>query len=182
MFHPYYYERRKHKKQKNLLLSVLIAIILLVSLIIFFPNDNATPATEVIQQDTAAVLTETATLKLSTLYACGHQRSRLFPLPKELEKKTKEETAKLHPQWNILRFEEEFLEAEEKLNSVCDNHFLLKLSNNKIIVFQKNNSDKIIMEEKINPSILTNADKEILSSGISVNSEYELLEILESFK
>ena len=181
MLPSYYYERKKRKKQK-LLLSGMIALLLLIAIFLFFPKNTVTPVSEVVKQEKALILSKTATLKLTTLYECGHQRSRLFPLPEELEGKDQSETIQLRPDWKILRFEEEFLEAEETPDTVCDNHFLLKLQNNKIVVVKKNTPDEVVMEEKINPSILTNEDKEILSSGISVNSEYELLEILESFK
>ncbi len=182
MLPSYYYERKKRKKQKIMVLLGAITIMLFIAILLLFPKSNASPVSETLQHKEPATLTKTATLKLSTLYACGHERSRLFPLPNELAEKSEAETIKLHPDWKILRFEEEFLEAEETLDTVCDNHFILKLQNNKIIVVQKNTPNEIIMEEEISPSILTKEDKEILSSGISVNSEYELLEILESFK
>ena len=117
MLPSYYYERKKRKKQRLILVGFLITILLLVVLVMWAPQKTATPAAEILQQPKPTVLAKTATLKLSTLYACGHQRSRLFPIPEELESKNKEEIALLHPDWNILRFEEELLEAEEKLDT-----------------------------------------------------------------
>ena len=177
----YYYERKRRKKQKGILLLGCVGLIVLCILLLVSPNEP-TPVADVLKQTQVPVLKNTATVKLTSLYSCGHQKSRLLPLPENLIDKTSAETIKLYPNWTLLKFEEQYLEAEEKVNTVCDNHFLIRLSKNKITVTRKNTPDEIIMEEKINPSVLTEEDKDILSSGISVNSEYELLEILESFR
>ena len=181
MFSPYYYERRKKRKRTLIIALISIAILLPVLFIIVSGTRN-TPATTVLKQEKVPVLQKTATLKLSTLYTCGHQKNRLLPLPEELEHKSNAEVLAIRPEWKILQFEEQLLEAEEKLDTVCDNHFILKLTNNKIIVVKENTPGEIIMEERINLSVLTEEDQKILSSGINVNSEYELLEILESFR
>ncbi len=181
MFSPYYHERRRKRKRIFNILLISGAILMLVLLIVVFASQN-TPTTTVLKQEKVPTLQKTATLKLSTLYACGHQKNRLLPLPDELEHKNQTEVLVLYPNWKILNFEEQLIEAEETVDTDCDNHFLLKLTNNKINVVKKNTPNEIIMEEKINISILTDEDKKILSSGISVNSEYELLEILESFR
>ena len=41
---------------------------------------------------------------------------------------------------------------------------------------------QLITEQSINLNLLTKEDKEILEAGIFIDSEYELLEILESFR
>ncbi len=181
MFPSYYYEKKKRKKRKTLIFLGCISLVLSCVMIVLSPNE-ITPVTDVLKQTKTPVLQKTATLKLSTLYSCGHQKNRLLPLPENLVSKTATETAELYPNWTLHKFEEQYLEAEEKLSTVCDNHFLIHLSKNKIIVTRKNTPNEMIMEEKVNPSVLTEEDKKILSSGISVNSEYELLEILESFR
>lgn len=181
MLPPYYYEKKKRKKQKMLISLGCISLVLLCVLVVLSPNEIV-PVADVLKQTKPPVLQKTATLKLSTLYSCGHQKSRLLPLPENLFNKAKTDTEKLYPNWTLLKFEEQYLEAEEKVNTVCDNHFLIRLSKNKIIVSRKNTPNEMIMEEKIDPSVLTQEDKNILSSGIFVNSEYELLEILESFR
>ncbi len=181
MFAPYYYERRKKRKRFFKILLIPGAILVLVLLVVGLISQGP-PATTVLKQETVPTLQKTATLKLSTLYACGHQKNRLLPLPDELEHKSQTEVLDFHPNWKILNFEEQLIEVEETVDIDCDNHFLLKLNNNKIIVVKKNTPNEIIMEEKINLSVLTDEDRKILSSGIFVNSEYELLEILESFR
>lgn len=156
-------------------------MILSVAFVFFLPKSNPV-FTEVLQTNEPVTLQKNATLKLATLYACGHQRWRQFPLPDELKGSTEQDVKRMHPSWNILRFEEQLIEAEEKIDTDCDNHYLLKLIKDKIVVTQKNAPDIIISEENINLSMLTPEDQQILSSGIYVNSEYELLEILESFR
>ena len=181
MFPPYYYEYRKKRKQKRIMICSIVCFLILLTLVICF-TPFSMPATEVSKSTSSTKLLRTATLKLTTLYSCGHQQSRLLPLPEQLRGKTQKDCHSFHPNWHIIRFEENVIEAEEKSDSECDEHFLLTLADNKITVTRKNTPDEIIMEEKINPTVLTEEDKKILSSGISVNSEYELLEILESFR
>ena len=181
MFPPHYYEYRKRKKKQNFFILPLMFSAIICIVFLLLPKENS-QAEEVLKQQEAIILQKTATLKLSTLYTCGHQKTRMFPLPEELNKKSESQVQKVHPEWKILRFEEQIIEAEEKVETDCDNHFLLKLTANRIIVTKKNTPKEIIMEEKIDPAILTKEDKEILLNGIYVNSEYELLEIMESFR
>lgn len=181
MLPPYYYEERRRRKKKRFIFCMATLIVLFSALLLLLPKSN--PAfTEVLHTNKPVTLQKSATLKLATLYACGHQRWRQFPLPDELKGSTENDVKRMHPSWNILRFEEQVIEAEEKIDTDCDNHYLLKLIKDKIIVTQKNSPDIIVSEERINLSMLTSEDQAILSSGIFVNSEYELLEILESFR
>lgn len=181
MFPPYYYEYRKKRKQKRMIICCIVGLLVLLTLVICFASPSM-PANEVSKSTASTKLLRTATLKLTTLYSCGHQTSKLLPLPEQLRGKTQTECQSFHPGWQIIRFEENIIEAEERADSECDEHFLLTLADNIITVTRKNTPDEIIMEESIELSMLTKEDRAILSSGISVNSEYELLEILESFR
>lgn len=139
-------------------------------------------AADVLNPMTRTVLTEDASFEMTTLYSCGHSKTRLLPVTEELRGKTSEEIELLHPDWSILNFTERLLVAEQTLSVECDDHFLLFLKENKIVVSKSKDTSQIITEQEINVEILTEEDKQILSSGIFISSEYELLEILESFQ
>lgn len=181
MLPQFYYERRRRKKQKIILIIGLLLFFAGALLIAFLWLGYPT-ATDVVKPANTPVLGSKATMELTTLYSCGHTETRLLPLPEELKGKSKEETGLLHPEWTLLNFNENFLVAEQKEATECNNHFLLFLQENKIVVTASKDKTKIITEQEINPAVLTSEDKEILSDGIFISSEYELLEILESFQ
>ncbi len=179
MLPKFYYERQRKRKQK---IFWITGSVLLISVAILLFTFRSAPVKNVIKPVNQPTLGSEATLELTTLYSCGHSATRLLPLPEELIGKSQEETNLLYPKWKILNFNETFLVAEEIEATECDNHFLLFLQNDSIIVTASKDKSKLITKQKINPNILTNEDKEILTAGIFISSEYELLEILESFQ
>ena len=181
MLPQFYYEKRRRKRQKTIL-GVGFLFLLAVTAIILFFWYNTPETTDVVKSTSSPVLKSSATVELTTLYSCGHTETTLISLPEELQGKSQEETNLLYPHWNLLNFSENFIVAEQKENSECKNHFLLFLEDNKILVTPSKDKTKIITEQEINPAILTPEDKEILAKGIFISSEYELLEILESFQ
>lgn len=181
MLPGFYYERQRKKKQKIALAMGIILFLLIGVLIAVFFFRSPEPANAV-KTANKTILNQQATVELTMLYSCGHTKTTLINLPAELKGKNQEETALLHPEWTILNFNENFIVAEQKETSECDDHFLLFLTENEIIVTNSKDKNKILSKQKINPAILTEEDIEILSKGIFISSEYELLEILESFQ
>ncbi len=87
----------------------------------------------------------------------------------------------IHPNWKITKFEKNLLCAEETIEAPCDNHYLIKLKNDTLYVYKKNNTSESIREQKINTAALADADIKELTAGIDAETEFEVLEILESF-
>lgn len=183
MLPPFYYEQRKKRKQKKIIIFGSVFCIFSGIFIVFLlAPSRPVPVTEVSIPQKNIIIQKNASFRLNSLYVCGHQKTQLLPLPEDLIGKTEAEAKLIYPNRTILKFNENLLEAEEKINTECDNHFLLQLTGNKIIVKKTNSPNEIMIEKPINLSILTKEDINILSSGIFVNSKYELLEILESFQ
>lgn len=181
MLPKFYYDRHRRKKQKRFLIFGIIFFVLAAGLTAFIWT--RTPAvTDVVKPSNQPTLQTNATMELTTLYSCGHSSTRLLPLPEELYGKSQEEVSLLHPEWSILNFNGTFMVAEQKESVECDDHFLLRLRDDCIVVTNSKDETKVVTEQKINRSILTKEDIEILTAGILINSEYELLEILESFQ
>lgn len=180
MLPQFYYERHRRKKQKTML--IIGILLLVIGLLIAFFWLGYPTSTDVVKPANNPVLDASATVELTTLYSCGHTETKLLPLPEELEGKSQEETSLIFPEWTVLNFNKNFLVAELKEATECSNHFLLFLKDNQIIVTTSKDKTKIITEQNINPAVLTEEDKEILTKGIFISSEYELLEILESFQ
>lgn len=179
---PHFYHERQRKRKKRLMLTGIcfFAVLSTVCLGVFFYQPTKT--TGVSKPANEPILEANASLELTTLYECGHSKTRLLPLPDNLIGKSQEEAAQLYPKWRILNFNESFLVAEEKEGTECDDHFHLFLKDNTIIVTNSKDKTHIITEQTINLNLLTEEDQQILKAGIFINSEYELLEILESFQ
>jgi ribosomal protein S17E len=135
---------------------------------------------DVIKPINAQTLSDTASIELTTLYSCGHSKTEIIKPTDQIINKTSDEIKEIYPNWTIKQFSKNYLVVEEIKETQCENHFVIKLVNNKLQVFQ--NEKGIIKEVAINVNLLTEEDKKILISGITVNSEYELLEIMESFQ
>ena len=181
MLPSFYHERQRKRKQKRIIGG--ITFLLIFSAVSLFCIVNPPPKTTgALKQANHNVLSENASLELTTLYECGHSKTRLLSIPNDLIGKTMEEATLLHPEWKLLNFTESLLVAEKKEGSECDDHFLLFLKNNKIIVTKSKDQTQLITEQSVNLDVLTKEDKEILEAGIFIDSEYELLEILESFQ
>lgn len=179
---PYFYHEKQRKRKKKILLGIAAGIFVLASMTVGFIFFRAADTENVLKPANEPTLTQNASLQLTTLYECGHSKTRLLPIPQELCGKTKEEATLLYPEWTVLEFKSSFLSVEQKDGAECDDHFLLFLEDNTIIVTKSKDKNEIITEQKINLELLTEEDLEILRSGIFINSEYELLEILESFQ
>ena len=182
MLPSYYHERQRKKKQKMLFGIAVVAIFVIGAITIAVMMLDLPSAADVLNPMTRTVLAEDASIEMTTLYSCGHSKTRLLPVTEELRGKTSEEIKLVHPDWSIRNFTERLLVAEQTLSVECDDHFLLFLKENKIVVSKSKDTSQIITEQEINVGILTEEDKQILSSGIFISSEYELLEILESFQ
>ncbi len=181
MLPDFYRKQRKKRKQSRMLTAIFCTLSLCIIGCIFVltPSPKTTGALTPVKP---VMLSANASLELTTLYECGHSKTRTLPIPEDLIGKSHEEATALYPEWTFLNFNESFLVAEKKEGTECDEHFLLFLKNNKIIVTKSKDKEQLITEQSINLDVLTSEDKEILEAGIFINSEYELLEILESFQ
>ncbi|MBO5019784.1 MAG: hypothetical protein J6A61_01955 [Clostridia bacterium] len=181
MLPGFYHEQQRKRKQKRMIKGAIVFFTLCVAG--FFLVSTLSPKTTgVLKPANHSVLSENASLELTTLYECGHSKTRLLSLPEDLVGKSMEETVQLHPEWSVLNFNESLVVAEQKEGTECDDHFLLFLKDGKIVVTKSKDKTQLITEQSINLNLLTKEDKEILEAGIFIDSEYELLEILESFR
>ena len=180
MLPKYYYSNRRSKRNKNKLISAVIFISLSILVSYLYIKIPSADVKNVVKTSSFQTLDDTASIELTTLYSCGHSKTEIIKPADNIINKSKEEIEEINPGWTIKQFTKNYLMVEEIKDQQCENHYTIKLSNNKIQVYQGNKG--LIKEVEINVNMLTEDDKRILMSGIAVNSEYELLEILESFE
>jgi hypothetical protein len=186
MLPNYYHAKRQREKARNILIfTIIFAVCATAVSLIYLKRPSAVKqASEPEIHPTpmkAAALSDNAAVEITKLYTCGHSKTETVPAPNNIKNKTKPEIELIMPYWYITNFSENLLSVEEKPDYECDNHFIIKLEGNKIKVNRKNKPNETYKELKISETVLTDDDKRILSDGVPVNSEYELLEIMESF-
>lgn len=180
MLPKFYYERQKQKRRKMILFSTISALAIGIALFLIWLGFGQT--INVLKPQKLTTIQENAILELTTSYACGHSKTERFQLPRQLIGKTAEEAKEIYSEWDFSKITDSMITAQQTQAYECENHFMLVLNQNKITVTNSRDHSKIISELEINPNILTQEDKSILEAGIFINSEYELLEILESFR
>ncbi len=118
---------------------------------------------------------------LTEVYLCGHKKQTETHIPDEFIGKTIEEIKKENPSLQINAYNDFSLSALKVINEVCDNHYIITLSENHLISYKKSEPDKIIKKSSINLNEFLEEDTEILKSGIEVGSKDEMLEFFEDF-
>lgn len=123
-------------------------------------------------------------LQIQTIYSlCNHHSVKKQVLLPELVGLTKIQVQKLHPEWEIIRFEPEILEVRvtlEALDEQCASRRYLGLYQGRVAVF-RGMPGRGVMEEltAIRVENLPASEVEALTTGLEVVSDGQILEILE---
>lgn len=138
------------------------------------PTASAPPADRI-------TFTENSMLNLTYQYSCGHTSSAVEKVPAGFVGKTLEEAAQAFPEYNIISFSPGTTVAEKKVNEMCDQHYVMKLEGEKLVVTQRNDPQKIRAEMPLDINMLPLETIEILNKGLNIDGETELLEFMEDF-
>lgn len=115
---------------------------------------------------------------------CGHFTFQYAELPKELINLTKSEIEELYQEWEIEEFSTNELVLCQEINSICDEHYLVKLGENNIEIYQVGNAGSLSLyrETDISKEYLTAEDIETLGNGILVYGRGKLNSTIEDFE
>lgn len=179
---------KKKKSHRGTILLLGLAVLVFVTAVKYIPN-KLSKKDEIPQTQEAAAVNPTeeihlkkeAAIKIKTVYNCGHIKTKTSEADENLIGKTRKEIEKIHPDWKIEEFSENLLSAEISVDSPCENHYLIKLKDGTLFVYKKNKQNEPVREQKVSTSMLTSDEIKELESGISAETEFEVLEILESF-
>ncbi len=120
-------------------------------------------------------------LHLTYLHTCGHTSTETLPVPGAFVDKTLSEVRAAFPEYSITSFSPGTSFAEKKDNNVCDEHYILRLEGQKLVVVRRNSPGRVEREMFVDINLLPLETIEILNKGIFIDSETELLEFLENF-
>lgn len=194
---------------KNWIYIIIIAIIIIVAIIvgsIIFRNNNNTNTNTQVQNNIKIQdeieeniftndisvssieqekISPNAVLVLKKHYEqCDHTIKEYAKIPEEYVNLNEEELAKKQEGWQIEEFSKDEVTLIKDINSVCNEHYVLRQKDGIIAVYQihEDNTETLKEETGIAVEYLTDIDKLRLEEGIRIYGEEELNSTLEDYE
>lgn len=131
-------------------------------------------------------ITPNTTIIKKTYYAdCDHIKQETEKPSKKLINMNKSEFQTQYIDWEIQRFTNNEVAIYKEVYDFCNEHYLIKEEDGKIVVYKLDKYDKEIEkieETEIETKYLTEADLEKIKKGIKVYSKKEISKVLEDFE
>lgn len=130
-------------------------------------------------------LSANAILILKKYYIqCEHTINEYVELPQELVNLTEEELEAYYKDWEIEEFSPSKIILTKEINSLCDEHFIIKLGEKYVQVFHLEPDGNLVVYETtdISREYLPEEDIKKLEEGIYVFGEGKLNSVLEDFE
>lgn len=127
----------------------------------------------------------TAEFAMKKVYnECGHFKFEYAELPQELVNLTEEELEAYYKDWEIEEFSPSKIILTKEINSLCDEHFIIKLGEKYVQVFHLELDGNLVVYETtdISREYLPEEDIKKLEEGIYVFGEGKLNSVLEDFE
>ncbi len=115
---------------------------------------------------------------------CGHFKFQYSELPIELVNLSREEVEEAYPDWDVEEFSSNNVVLSQKINNVCDEHYVLKLVDDSIDIYHVGASGELELYKStdISGDYLTSTDVSNLESGIYVYGMGNLNSAIEDFE
>ncbi len=115
---------------------------------------------------------------------CSHFDYEEAEIPKELVNLTKQEVEDYYADWEVEKFSENELVLAKEINGYCKEHFLIRLDDENVNVYQLGTLGELKEYKKtdISRDYLPEEDIENLEEGITVFGEGKLSSVLEDFE
>ncbi len=114
---------------------------------------------------------------------CGHTTINKMSIPMEMINYTEDEVKKKYTGWIIEKFEQDELILSKEIEANCENHYVLKIEDEKLKIYNElteeksNFVDEIDIDIELIPSIEINN----LQEGVRVYGEEELNDLVENY-
>lgn len=115
---------------------------------------------------------------------CGHFKFSYTELPIEIINLNKEEVAEVYKDWEVEEFSEKEVVLSKKIDGLCDEHFIIKLDNGFVKIYNKldENNLSLYEETEISKEYLTEEDIQKLEIGILVYGKGKINSVIEDFE
>ena len=114
---------------------------------------------------------------------CGHTKTNTMSIPREMINYTEDEVKKKYTGWVIEKFMQDELVLSKELEANCENHYVLKIEDEKLKIYNEITKDKSNFVDQIDVDITLIPSIEIndLQEGIRVYGEEELNDLVENY-
>ena len=115
---------------------------------------------------------------------CGHLHVNYAELPSEFINLTQKEIEESYEDWRVEEFDSKNVILAQSVDRMCDDHYVLKLGNENIEIYQMKEFDdfQLLRKTNISKEYLTSEDIEKLEEGIFVFGISNLNSALEDFE
>jgi hypothetical protein len=149
-------------------------------------NTNISINNEIIQTDSEdEKVSPNSEFALKKLYTeCRHFKFEYATLPNEIVNLTKTELEQYYDDWEVDEFSNKRVVLVKEIDSLCDEHFIIKLGNEFIEIYHLKGDGSLELYEKtdISKEYLTQNDIKTLENGYYVFGEGKLNSALEDFE
>lgn len=115
---------------------------------------------------------------------CGHCEVNQVELPKEFINLTEKEIEENYSDWRVEYFDSKEIILGQNIDSMCDEHFVLRLGDNNVEIYQMEEFDdfRLLKTTNITREYLTDTDIVNLEEGIFIYGKGNLNSALEDFE
>ena len=115
---------------------------------------------------------------------CGHFSIESAEIPYELINLTQKEVEETYSDWKVEEFSSDCIILSQEINSICDEHFFVKLGDSNIEIYKVGNGGALSLytETDISKEYLTAEDISSLQNGILVYGTGKLNSTIEDFE
>lgn len=114
---------------------------------------------------------------------CGHTTVNRMQVPKDLINYTEEDIAQKYTGWKIEKFTQEEIVLSKDIEANCEEHYVLKIEDNKLKLYNQLTKDKSTYIDEINVQLELLPSLEIakLVQGVEIYGDEELNNVVDSY-
>ncbi len=124
-------------------------------------------------------------LVIEEIYSkCNHKKEVISQVDNEMINLTEDEFIKKYSNFTLKDFSKEEIKVEEKVNGICDEHYVIRLGEDFIEVFKLNNNEEeeLYLVTNISKDYLADSDIQKLKKGIEVYGKGNINSKLEDYE
>ena len=114
---------------------------------------------------------------------CGHTTTKQMPIPIEMVNYTEEEVKKKYTGWVIEKFTQDELVLSKEIEANCESHYVLKIEDHKLKIYNEITSDKsnFVDEIDVDINLIPSIEINSLQEGIEVYGEENLKDLVDNY-
>ena len=115
---------------------------------------------------------------------CGHFKLEAATLPQDIVNLTRSELEKYYEDWDVEEFSSKNIVLVKEINSLCDEHFIIKLGKEYIEIHhvEPNGETTLYKTTEVSKEYLAEEDIEKLKKGIYVFGKGKLNSVIEDYE